>query len=156
MTLLGLHGTGALTLVLLESTSSTMCLTIDLGFVSVLHWPCVSNGDHRAAPGTQRLGLKPIAWRLEARDCTRWPRPAQHSPAQPRPDIPSSAQPPPPCGLPAPSPAALFWLQLLGVYVCMLPALSIPSHFPPSLAFSFSDFPLFSYFLSPDLSSNCV
>lgn len=62
--ILELHGTGALTLVLLESTSSRMCLTIDWGFDRGLHWPCVSSGDHRAGPGTQRLGLEPIAWRL--------------------------------------------------------------------------------------------
>lgn len=78
---------------------------------------------------------------------------AYTSPAQPRPAHPSSAQPPPPRGLPAPSPAALFWLQLLGVYVCTL-----PDPYPPraTLAFSVSTFPLFSYFLIHDLSSHCV
>lgn len=64
-----------------KSTSSWICLTIDLGFERVLPWPCVSKRDHRATPGTQRLGSKPIAWRLEARDCTRWPRPAQPQPS---------------------------------------------------------------------------
>lgn len=87
---------------------------------------------------------------LEAQDYTHWPGPAQHSTAQPRPAHPSSPQPPPPRGLPAPPPAALFWLQLLGVYVCTLPALSIPPLSLPSLAFFFSGFPpSFSYFLIP-------
>lgn len=72
-------------------------------------------------------------------DCTRWPTAAQPHTAKPRLATPSSVQPPPPYGPPAPSPAALFWLLLLGVHVCMQPALSIPSHFPPSLVFS--DFP---------------
>lgn len=85
-------------MVLLESTSSRMCLTIDWGFDGGLHWPCVSSGDHRAGPGTQRLGLEPIAWRLEARDCTRWPRPAQPSTASTSPSqlcsAPSSLWPP--------------------------------------------------------------
>ncbi|CAB1451592.1 unnamed protein product [Pleuronectes platessa] len=77
-----------------------MCLTVDWGFDRGLHWPCVSSGDHRTGPGTQRLGSEPIAWRLSA-----WPIPARHSLDQPH---PSSPQPPPPRGLPAPPPAVLF------------------------------------------------
>lgn len=75
------------------------------------------------------------------------------SPAQPRPAHPSSPQPPPPCGLPAPSPAALFWLQLLGVYVCVCcppqPYPLFPVHLSlfPSLIFSHSL--IFSFMICP-------
>lgn len=79
---------------------------------------------------------------------------ASTSPAQHRSAQPSSAQPPPPCGLPAPQPAALFWLQLLGVYVSITPTPSMHPLSPSSPAFSSSGFPSLSYFLTPDLSSH--
>lgn len=92
---------------------------------------------------------------------------AYTSPSQPIPARPSPPQPPPPpCGLPAPSPAVLFWLQLLGVYVCTQPTPTVllpPMHFwlfPPMISyvllfFSFMNCPLteplthpLSFFLS--------
>ena len=96
--------------------------------------------DQGAASEIEKLGWEPIAWGPLGRDCTRWP-----GAAQPKAGHSHSAAAPPPDGLPAPSPAALSWLLLLGVYVCIQPALCIPSHFPPPLLFPFSEF----FFLPP-------
>lgn len=133
---------------LLAWTRSPQCVDHWLGLWQGGCVGSVSGWVQRAAPETEKLGWEPIArrrvglglhppaWSSSAEQCEslHWPLPALFSP--PPPIFP-------PDGLPAPSPAALFWLLLLGVYI--QPALSIPSHFPPSLDFPFSE----GFFLLP-------